>query len=664
MESKKSQGPASDPNKDRLARAAEAGEAIAAGINRPADARAAPNDLAAAVRYGMAASRNEAPCATCKVALKIAIFFDGTGNNLDADVGTQEHSNVARLYRAHVANDIPKGIHRRYVPGLGTYFKDIGDPGDDVGMAFARYGDQRLDWAMKEVNDILARYVPANITHIGFSLFGFSRGAALARAFARKLHARMEAAGGGWRWRGLGCAAEIVFMGIFDTVASVGLAASSNTPVLSAMMAKGYKSIDQGLKMRRNSSGIGLSPVDSDGARPGMALGRQPGADPTAGPVDGHMGWGSDLRLPLSVKRCVHFVAAHEVRNSFPLDSIREGIRLPVGIDVDERVYPGVHSDVGGGYRPGEGGKSATQPELISLVPLNEMLREARSAGIPLNEPKPEDFALSDAMLKRWKAYMAHPSLTGNRPLEAWLLAHMRLYYAWRFRAIRRNQGQPQRADGQTLAQREQVYLAEQKELDRQIAEAEKDPARLAAQSEKEAAQRELDAAMLAQARMASGYGAYGDRQAVVQRAAAAQQRKTAADKAFADADDRRLSLMARRNTLPGTGLATRLDAYDRNLMLDVQAVLEQRKTFPHMPLRPHYVRLMEAYEAEFIRHQGLLDGHPEALEFLELHVHDSLAGFAKDVTLPSDPRMVYVGKDEKIQFAHNEPSPELVASS
>jgi hypothetical protein len=89
--------------------------------------------------------------------------------------------------------------------------------------------------------------------------------------------------------------------------------------------------------------------------------------------------------------------------------------------------------------------------------------------------------------------------------------------------------------------------------------------------------------------------------------------------------------------------------------MLDVQAIRERRKAFPNLPLRPHYLRLIEAYEAEFDRHQGLLDPYPDALALFDNHVHDSLAGFAKDVTLPSDPRVVYVGLDEKSRFARSE---------
>ena len=45
--------------------------------------------------------RDRPPAYTCKQVLWLSFFFDGTRNNLDADIGTQEHSNVARLFRAH-----------------------------------------------------------------------------------------------------------------------------------------------------------------------------------------------------------------------------------------------------------------------------------------------------------------------------------------------------------------------------------------------------------------------------------------------------------------------------------------------------------------------------------------------------------------------------------
>ncbi|AHI74244.1 hypothetical protein BTRA_1661 [Burkholderia thailandensis USAMRU Malaysia  len=46
----------------------------------------------------------------------------------------------------------------------------------------------------------------------------------------------------------------------------------------------------------------------------------------------------------------------------------------------EEVVYPGVHSDVGGGYGPEEQGREQD----LSLIPLRHMYAEALRAGVPL----------------------------------------------------------------------------------------------------------------------------------------------------------------------------------------------------------------------------------------------------------------------------------------
>lgn len=50
---------------------------------------------------------------------------------------------------------------------------------------------------------------------------------------------------------------------------------------------------------------------------------------------DGHGGWATaeDLRIPADVRRCVHMVAAHEVRGSFPVD-------LVDGANCEQITYP------------------------------------------------------------------------------------------------------------------------------------------------------------------------------------------------------------------------------------------------------------------------------------------------------------------------------------
>lgn len=175
---------------------------------------------------------------------------------------------------------------------------------------------------------------PLNKIHI-YS-FGFSRGAAEARVFFNwfvrlcKVDALLNNENGGkLSLAGIPVAHE--FMGLFDTVASVGLA-----------------------DMFASNSG--------------------------------HDWWGDtdSLRVPPEVGKCVHFVSAHEQRRCFLLDSVYQGQRLPEYCE--EIIFPGVHSDIGGGYAPLDQGKGFQRDGTSSLsrIPLIEMYRRARLAGVPL----------------------------------------------------------------------------------------------------------------------------------------------------------------------------------------------------------------------------------------------------------------------------------------
>jgi hypothetical protein len=396
----------------------------------------------------------------------------------------------------------------------------------------------------------------------------------------------------------------------------------------------------------------------------GIAFGLSPGADPTPGVIDGHGAWASDLRIAPLVAQCVHFVATHEMRNSFPLDSAREGRQYPPG--VDERAYPGVHSNVGGGYRPGEGGKSQGADESLSLAPLRAMHDAALAAGVPLSaktDPRSgSDFVMSVMLAKRFNAVLRAVHSGSTKHLEAHVLGQMRLYYAWRFKRIR-ERGQGPRIDAGSINAEEARYRAERAQLDQEIAAAERDPVRLKAQQRVALAEREEEAARSEQAQLSSRD--WPDDQALT--AAIGRSGRAEADLAdaraqFARADDARMKLLARRATLGDNGLVNRLETYDRHLLLDVQAILNVRKAYPRARLRPHYANVLEAYEAEFVRGRGLLDEQPDALAFFDHYVHDSLAGFAKDATLPSDPRVIYIGGDRESRYA--DPSTPAVRSA
>ncbi|MEB0222260.1 DUF2235 domain-containing protein, partial [Pseudomonas sp. AB12(2023)] len=65
-----------------------------------------------------------------------------------------------------------------------------------------------------------------------------------------------------------------------------------------------------------------------------------------------------------------------------------------------EYLYPGVHSDVGGGYAPGEQGKAvAGGKDVLSQIPLHHMYAEAYALGAPLQAPP---FVLSPEQKEDW----------------------------------------------------------------------------------------------------------------------------------------------------------------------------------------------------------------------------------------------------------------------
>ena len=353
---------------------------------------------------------------TCANYAHIGVFFDGTNNNKYFSTKEKSHSNVARLYdvfpgkgvlteeqirqTARVYYDgewekrtlpVPstfaakekaeyfseaqarKTMYRKiYIPGVGTPFRQVGDENDNEksnrkGEALAKYGDARIVWAMLQVlsllmsmsgqgeiqseelnqiarqlgnrymtesdlkyffqNTIRQRYINRlknnklpQIEAVNLYVFGFSRGATAARSFCTRMRTYLAKLDIKFK-------INIKFLGLFDTVASVGSAHSSRI---------------------------------------------------LHGKEDGHHSWAAmDLMFPSGIDKTVHLVAAHEVRGSFPITSI-------ASMTGEEIVFPGVHSDVGGGYAPTEQGKSVyvdTDTGKLSQIPLSVMYRKAVMAG-------------------------------------------------------------------------------------------------------------------------------------------------------------------------------------------------------------------------------------------------------------------------------------------
>ncbi|WP_166432806.1 T6SS phospholipase effector Tle1-like catalytic domain-containing protein [Luteimonas yindakuii] len=610
------------------------------------DARGAPvSATPLPSRIGRARTSPHCVTAVCKIPLWISVFFDGTGNNRDADESSHRDSNVARLFRSQGRDDSTAAKFAIYVPGIGTYFREIGDPGNTTrGMAFADYGQKRLDWALREVDLRVARYPAGKLKEINLALFGFSRGAALARAFARTL-AEQRASGnvGAWTWSNTGVPLRLRFMGLFDTVASVGLPASADS-VLSARIAAGTN-LGRALRNRSTRTVMirGVGPRPAPVSVRGLAYGA-PGADPTPGNPDGHAAWAGNLRVPRLVEHCLHLVAAHEQRNSFPLDSVRNGNTYPG--NCVEMVLPGVHSDLGGGYAPGFQGRIKSHDAALSNIALRIMHKASLDKGVPLEEigrfswrGLDQGFEASPTLLEHWNYYMANAG-NGGRPLGQGILAHMRLYFAWRFQRIKGY------ASGNLIPDEANIRQQEQHD------------ARKEAQMAQELAQlkRQVD---LARARSSAANSILRDMQSPSvyppvsrQELDTARAKADEAKRALEEAEHKHNQHQARWAGVPAPSLSN-IYVYDQQLLADAR-ILQSGPGFGSIgqPMRPHYAALLAAYEAEFVHNAGLRD--QKIIDFFDRYVHDSLAGFAKDATLPSDPRAIYMGGDNEIPYASN----------
>jgi Uncharacterized alpha/beta hydrolase domain (DUF2235) len=606
---------------------------------------------------------------SCQQTLTLTFFFDGTLNNLDADIWSFEHSSVARLYRAHLEDSEATGLYRFYIPGIGTLFKDreVNDPGDTTfGKAFARQGQARLDWAFARLKEKVqgaekrAQNPTNKICWIKVAVFGFSRGAALARAFCRdlqKLSTASTASNTGWQLKQGNYPIEITFLGLFDTVASSGLPPSANNTLRRNRYAK---AIGAAAKLASPGGLVRtlLEPAEVPELKQ-LAFG-QPGADPAPGPADGHGDWAAGLQIGSMVTRCVHMMAGHENRNSFPLDSTLfeaapSNFHFPAG--VSEMIYPGVHSDVGGGYRPGEGGCRSEKGSQLSLIALRAMHAEAIKL-VPLRPftafPKAlfEDFALDAEGAKHFAhmvdltnhyvAVVAQTSVPGSTVgMGGQINAHMKLYYAARFRRIRA-EASAGTTDRQTrIGGNEKQFKADRDTIDAASKQARQDL--YTAQQAQEQLRLRDEVQRMAKMR----YGTPTD-PSITQRYDEAKDVTRQKLEAF----DR---LRARRATAANdSDLSAAITKFDRMLLEDAKQICLWMKEDPKLKLRPHYAALIEAYRDEYERGKGLsLTADAKLIELFDHYVHDSLAGFDTDETWPSDPRMIYVGGDLKLRYAH-----------
>lgn len=133
------------------------------------------------------------------------------------------------------------------------------------------------------------------------------------------------------------------------------------------------------------------------------------------------------------MEESAHFIALHEQRASFPLES--SAGRGEVG-------YPGMHSDVGGGYEPGEQGKAMPswgQSPQLSQIPLLDMHFAALRAGVPLLTIEEirshpllgKSFATDERLVTTYNGWLAGNAI-GPSSVKTFTRAHTDQYLRWR----------------------------------------------------------------------------------------------------------------------------------------------------------------------------------------------------------------------------------------
>ncbi|WP_237385549.1 T6SS phospholipase effector Tle1-like catalytic domain-containing protein [Xenorhabdus sp. Sc-CR9] len=274
--------------------------------------------------------------------LTIGVFFDGTGNNTDniderlacspEQIGlTQKqvndftcsfdqfgkrgdtsrisydgyYTNVHFLHQIYKEEQFSENNHQLkvYIEGIGTQ-AGTSDNIIGYGLGVGETGvAAKTDMAIQEIKAEISNFLKGTkhcVKSLQFDIIGFSRGAAAARHFANRIYHKDPALSQALS----ACFTEqqryldntryptgtTRFLGIFDTVAAIG------------------------------TLGNGLNPHNAD-----------------TGDID--------IRLPAGIAEHIfHITAMNECRYNFSLNSVKP--------DYPELIFPGAHSDIGGGYNP------------------------------------------------------------------------------------------------------------------------------------------------------------------------------------------------------------------------------------------------------------------------------------------------------------------------
>lgn len=312
----------------------------------------------APTQAGKAAPAAKAPAARKPAGRNLVILCDGTGNELGGalshDIGAIRISNVLKLYRI-----AEKGKTQLvyYTPGVGTVGKvDFLYRWKQkfLGVLGLAMGYGLDDNVLGAYRFLVENWEEGDRIY----LFGFSRGAWTARVLAGLLHliglvrpsqlnmcdsafatykraAKEDSLPIAWHFaRVIGSRfPSIHFVGVWDTVASV-LVPRSDRMWIPSLETLPYTQTNASVRIFRHAIAM-------------------------------------DERRRMF--RVSHWAQPQPfIANRFrPADTTEQ--------DIQQRWFPGVHSDIGGGYREDESG--------LSKIPLIWMVEEAAAAGLKINKP-------------------------------------------------------------------------------------------------------------------------------------------------------------------------------------------------------------------------------------------------------------------------------------
>ena len=240
-------------------------------------------------------------------------FFDGTDNDRDR---MPRPTNVAKLAEKY---------HERvfYREGVGSTAWTL-----PLGGLTGLGGDRRLDWMYGRLVD---QY---NRGDTNIDIFGFSRGAALAIAFANMIGKQ----------------------GIPDL--SSATKELVRTPAGTVAVRRYLRFFNPTIRFLGIFDAVGSFGIPGDCSNPGY-----------------------DLSRPSNVAVIRHATSRDEQRRLFPLTSVLNSDGSSTG-NVIEQSFRGAHSDVGGGY---------SDNDELSRIPLGWMAEQAVNAGVPLSPFAPSE---------------------------------------------------------------------------------------------------------------------------------------------------------------------------------------------------------------------------------------------------------------------------------